>query len=959
VSLFFSETEGSTASARGKRGHRGNRVNPASSENRESKTASSDTIKDMRVLYTNADQLKNKLTELEIRVEELQPWIIAITEVKPKHSRYNTSEGEYMLEKQPNYNVYSKNVDGEAGRGLLLYVNKNLKCSEAKIDSHFEEFLAVEIQLNGNDTLLVVLVYRSDAGTAENNNQLNTLLTQLARTKNTHLLILGDFNYPTINWQDMSTTGSPSSKEAHFIEAFMASYLTQHVTMPTRARGQDRANLLDLVITNEEHMVRDITHESPLGKSDHSVIIFNLVCYVETKEKWIERYMYHKMDSNNFNEDLRTTNWDEVFVDDDPNTSWKKMEQRLKELTEKHVPVMKFNQFKQKSHNFPLSKETREKIKEKNRLARKVFREGVGDKEDRKKYNKARNRVQKLVNQSRKQFEQNIASNAKTNPKTIWRYVKSKQKTKAAIEELHVSPTDTTTRRAKEDQAKANILADYFTSVFCIEDPEGIPQVELVIAEVPDVPVVTTAEEVEKLLRSLKTDKSPGPDNIHPALLKALSQSLSEPLARLFNMSFRKCKIPVDWKNARVCAIHRKGNTHLASNYRPVSLTSIVSKICEKIIRRAILDHLDLNDLLTDKQYGFTTGRNISLQLLNVLEDWTEAYDRGEEVDCIYLDFAKAFDKVPHRRLITKIRSLAVHQTKVDWIEDFLTSRKQRVTVGEASSPPAEVTSGIPQGSVLGPILFLLFINDLPESVTSKLFLFADDTKIYAINDVQELQADLNQLVEWSKKWRLTFNADKCKHLHIGRNNPEDLYLDGQHLNHVKEEKDLGVMFEDSLTFHKHISAKVNQANKMFGILRRTFRHMDKETFLPLYKGMVRSHLDFSAAVYSPFHKADIDKIEAVQRRATKQLPQMKGKTYPERLKILRLPTLAYTDVREQTWSSYSRPQADSTERNFASSSGFEQTPPKGKGTATTTRRYSPLTAERTSESMHLETDLQ
>ena len=140
----------------------------------------------------------------------------------------------------------------------------------------------------------------------------------------------------------------------------------------------------------------------------------------------------------------------------------------------------------------------------------------------------------------------------------------------------------------------------------------------------------------------------------------------------------------------------------------------------------------------------------------------------------------------------------------------------------------------------------------------------------------------------------LSFNSEKCKHLHIGRNEPDNLLLDGHQLHRVHEEKDLGVTFEDTLSFHKHISAKINQANKMFGIIRRTFRHLDQATFLPLYKGMVRSHLDFSASVYSPHHKMDIDRIEAVQRRATKQLPGLRNLTHPERLKKLKLPTLAY-----------------------------------------------------------------
>jgi hypothetical protein len=276
--------------------------------------------------------------------------------------------------------------------------------------------------------------------------------------------------------------------------------------------------------------------------------------------------------------------------------------------------------------------------------------------------------------------------------------------------------------------------------------------------------------------------------------------------------------------------------------------------------------HLKENDMLTPSQYGFVPGRSISLQLLRVMDDWTEAWENDTEIDCAYLDFSKAFDWVPHRRLIAKLNSFAIEENTIAWIQNFLSNREQQVIVGDAVSEKVRVTSGIPQGSVLGPILFLLFINDLPDRVTSRLLLFADDTKIYAMDDLPALQADLDNLAEWSQEWQLTFNEGKCKHLHIGRRTPStDLKLNDHTLERVNQEKDLGVIFESSLRFREHVQAKTLKANSMFGIIRRSFHHLDSETFLPLYKGMVRSHLDFCASVYHPYHQQDIDSIEAVQ----------------------------------------------------------------------------------------------
>ena len=442
---------------------------------------------------------------------------------------------------------------------------------------------------------------------------------------------------------------------------------------------------------------------------------------------------------------------------------------------------------------------------------------------------------------------------------------------------------------------KPEFLSDYFRSVYITEDSAHDISLEERDVDYPDIDVTTDEDEVRKLLKELKVDKSPGPDGIHPLLLSKLADSLAGPLSRLYNLTFTLSSIPEEWKLGRICAIHKKGDTRLASNYRPVSLTSVIGKVGERIIRKRVMHHLSVNRLLTQNQYGFIPGRNIQLQLLRIVDDWTEAWDQRHELDCVYLDFSKAFDRVPHKRLLMKLESLGINRNTILWIKDFLTNRVQEVRVGEATSERIAVTSGIPQGSVLGPLLFVMFINDLPECVVNKLLLFADDTKIYNHDDLFSLQADLDRLSEWSDKWLLSFNSDKCKHLHVGRRDADTgLKLGNHDLMQVTSEKDLGVIFEDTLTFTKHIAEKTKKANSMFGIIRRSFRHLNCKTFIPLYKGMVRCHLDFCASVYSPRLRSDVEKLESVQRRATKQLPELSNMSYEERLKKLELPTLSY-----------------------------------------------------------------
>ena len=407
---------------------------------------------------------------------------------------------------------------------------------------------------------------------------------------------------------------------------------------------------------------------------------------------------------------------------------------------------------------------------------------------------------------------------------------------------------------------------------------------------------------VEKELKDLKINKSPGPDGIHPMMLKKLAAHLSTPLAFLFNTTLETGEIPDDWRKARVSPIFKKGARNQAENYRPISLTSIVCKLMEKFVKQAILEHLLSNDLLSNKQHGFINGRSTVTQLLIYIDECIEKICSGGVVDAIYLDFSKAFDTVPHQRLLSKLGSYGVSGNIKQWIQSFLTGRSQTVKVNNEESPAAPVISGIPQGSVLGPLLFVIYINDLPGAVDSNVYLFADDTKllrkIETEADAKALQRDLDILESWSERWLLKFNADKCHVLTIGRfehiQHTERYTLYGNELEHVFEEKDLGVYIDSELKFDEHISSKVNKANAMVGLIRRSFSFLDGELFKKLYTSFVRPHLEYAQAIWQPHSVKQKKVIENVQIRATKLVDGFQNLPYEERLKRLDLPTLTY-----------------------------------------------------------------
>jgi hypothetical protein len=286
------------------------------------------------------------------------------------------------------------------------------------------------------------------------------------------------------------------------------------------------------------------------------------------------------------------------------------------------------------------------------------------------------------------------------------------------------------------------------------------------------------------------------------------------------------------------------------------------------------------------------------------MEDFTQMLDNKDTIDILYLDFQKAFDSVPHERLLLKIEKYGITGNIATWIRSFLTGRTQRVRVGKDYSTKKEVISGIPQGSILGPLLFTLYINDLPESVQSSCKIFADDTKLYGSpKNSCIMQNDITELKEWTETWQLYFNITKCKVLHIGKNNPQNDYymtVDNVQVTVTKcdSEKNLGIIFDSMLTFDCHISEVINRASKILGIIQRCFLYLDKLSFVQLYKSLVRPHLEYGNIIWYPLLKRQSAAIDRIQRRATKMVPGLKDMSYIDRLEALCLPTLKARRVR-------------------------------------------------------------
>ena len=721
----------------------------------------------------------------------------------------------------------------------------------------------------------------------------------------------GDFNYNKINWTPQPIPPEDDrvdSQEVKFVECIRDTYMYQHISEPTRYREGQRPTIDDLVFSSDINNVAKIKHLSPLGKSDHEAI----TCEVQIKPLVTQNekvsYCYDKGDYNQMREML-SIDWNSTLEGLDAQESMNKIEALYKEAVERCVP--KRQQTTSKNCNKPiwLNKSAIRKCRRKHSAWIRYLNTKSGERYQ--QYIRERDAANKETRKSRREFESKLAKECKANAKGVWNYVKKQRKSGNAMPDLKKKDGSYTSN----DQEAAEALNEQYFDTFTKENITNIPDIDKKpIRSDPLRNFNINRERVLKAIKNLKINKSPGIDGIHPRVLKEIAEVISDPIALIYKKSLDESELPRQWKDAEITPIYKKEQRNLPKNYRPVSLTSIICKILEKLIVEEIINHIKTNKLHCEQQHGFTSNKSTVTNLLETLNVITEAQMHGIPVDILFLDYQKAFDTVPHKRLIKQVESFGITGKALEWIKSFLSDRRQRVRVNSSTSTWKPVVSGIPQGSILGPILFTLYVNDIPSQLQSIIAMYADDTKLFSAllsENPNNLVGDLQVLEEWSKRFQMKFHPDKCHVMHIGTNNPRHEYTmtkeDGtKHtLESVESEKDLGIMIDDKLKFTEHINIKINKANQIIGCIKHTFKHMTKEIFQLLYKSMVRPHLEYGSVIWSPHLKKDQDALERVQRRATRLVPELRHMNYEERLRALKLPTLKFRRERADLIETY------------------------------------------------------
>ena len=733
--------------------------------------------KTYKIRYYNAYSILNKINELKAECLLTKPDIIQVCET------FCREEIDNAALQIPGYQLVNRrdgrDTAGGRGRGLLVYARDGIAAAELKLEGEDEvtECCAITIPWGGGGTEVVklILVYRPPETPGSQADKGNTeRLCRLLRKQQGKVVICGDFNLPKVDWD---RGWSNCAGERMVVDTLHDMFWHQLVKEPTHRLG----NLLDLCVTSSLELIAGVEVVEPLGASDHKGLEVNLLG--ATADRTTKELVpdWAKANMVKMREMLGETEWGVELDQLGGVESMDKFYSLVDKVTLECVPRKL-----RRTSNKPLwmTSNIMRMLRKKRRLWRAYTEEAYyrQDFRDFIAYREVQKEIRKEIGKAKRKVEKNLAKNAKKNPKKFYSYLKSKTSNRVGVGPLLGEEGLVT-----DDKEMAGILNAQYTSVFTSEDTTSMPEPELLYTGGNPLNVVRfEREEVEKKLRKVKSSGAPGPDGLWSKVLHDMAEVLAVPLTIIFNRLMEEGGVPQIWRMANVCPIFKKGTKGDPANYRPVSLTCVVGKVMESLIRDKIVEHLERNRLIRASQHGFMAGRSTTTNLIVYMDALTKLMEEGKAVDVLYLDFAKAFDKVPHLRLLQKCQGLGVGGKVLEWIRAWLGDRQQRVVLNGEKSEWAEVLSGVPQGSVLGPTLFLIFINDIDRAVdltSSMLLKFADDTKMARVvessEQQREFQSNIDRLEQWSDDWQMLFNSGKCHILHLGFNNSKHEYRMG------------------------------------------------------------------------------------------------------------------------------------------------------------------------------------
>lgn len=786
----------------------------------------------------------------------------------------NINNNEFVSE---NYAIFRRDrnrdtSDKTSGGGVLIAAKAALLCNEVQeFRSSNAEDIWISISIN-RSVFYICCAYIPPNDVLRLSAFRNNVERVLGIIGNEKVVIMGDFNLPGIEWKYttdstnvLTSTNLRDKNSIDFIETVSFCNLRQFNNL-----SNQHNNLLDLVLTN----FCDVTVNSidvPILPVDphHPPFVVTINCKIDKPldYKPTNILLFKRADYKKINDSLSAIDWRRIFRDLHIEEMINKFYSHINNIIELHVPTYKHNL----NDNYPPWFDQRliriMKEKESAHARYKKFR----NTHTYDHFSVLRRLSKAMIKENYKKYLQKIQNEIPKNSKKFWSYIRA-NKNKNCIP----SVIKYNNKQAADGVNVCKLFSDYFSSVY---EPKSVHNVftdsciEMGAVNISNL--WFDCNEIQEALQSLDETKGPGPDKIPAIFIKKCSQSLTPPLQMIFNSSITQGRCPTLWKTSYVIPVFKAGDKSTVTNYRPISLLCHFNKIQEKIIHKTIFSAIE--KLLITQQHGFIKGRSVESNLLTYTNFILNAMNNKLQVDAIYTDLSKAFDKIDHSILLHKLKNLGIQGDLLRWMESYLSNRSQIVTVNGYSSDRTIVTSGVPQGSHLGPLFFIIFINDVYKCFPECGFiLYADDLKIFrsigSPRDTLVLQSELNNFSVYCRDNKLFLNVNKCTSITFSWLTTNTINC-SYHLNNFQLKKqslvkDLGVLLDCKLLFNDHIDYMCKKANRNIGFIVRSCRSFTNPITLKiLYYSNVRSVLEFACVVWRPFYNVHIDRLERIQNR--------------------------------------------------------------------------------------------